>query len=122
MIEKIPEVPKQEVPQINPKNGISKDFVNQFAFLISLYDFGGLSRVVNQIKDRPFKARRYADVYANFRDVVNDKNRESVSRLDELMANLEEILQDHDNINEDAFRKTINEAYFTIYGNNEVEI
>lgn len=123
MIEKMPEAPKQEVPQINPKNGISKDFVNQFAFLITLYDFGGLSRIVNHLKNnREFKARKYADVYANYRDVINDQNRESVAKLDELMANLEEILRDPDNINEEEFRKTVNQAYFTVYGDNEVEI
>lgn len=122
MIEKIPEVPKQEVPQINPKNGISKDFVNQFAFLITLYDFKGIPKIAEHLKDRPFKAKKYAEVYERFYDAVNEKNREAVAKLDETMLRLEEILQDPDNINEETFRQTVNEAYFIVYGDRDVQI
>jgi len=122
MTEKIPRHAKPEVPQVNSEYGISKDFVNQFAYLISLYDFGQLPVVISHLKDRPFKAKKYADVYANFQNVVNDKNREAVARLDSLMTHLEDILRDPDNINEDDFRQTVNDAYFMVYGNNAVKI
>lgn len=122
MVEKIPEALKPEVPQINPKNGISKDFVNQFAFLMTLYGFKGLPQIAEHLKNRPFKAKKYAEVYKSFNGAVNDKNRETVAKLDETMLRLEEILQDPDNINEETFRQTVNEAYFIVYGDRDVQI
>lgn len=122
MVEKIPEAPKPEVPQINPKNGISKDFINQFAFLITLYDFKGLPQIAEHLKNRPFKAKKYAEVYEKFHEAVNDGNREIVAKLDEAMIRLEEILQNPNNIDEEAFRQTINEAYFLVYGDKDIQI
>ncbi len=122
MVEKILETPRPEVPQINSKNGISKDFVNQFAFLITLYDFKGLPQIAEHLKNRPFKAKKYAEVYERFREAVNDGNRETVAKLDETMTSLEEILQNPNNIDEEAFRQTINEAYFLVYGDRDVQI
>ena len=122
MVEKIPEAPKQEVPQINPKNGISKDFVNQFAFLMTLYGFKGLPQIAEHLKNRPFKAKKYAEVYANFREPVNAHNFAAVEKIDDLMVSLEEILRDPNNIDEESFRQTINEAYFLVYGDKDIQI
>lgn len=122
MSEKMPEVLKPEKPQINEKTGVSKDFINQFAYLITLYDYKGISMVQNHLKKRPFWARKYTDVYANFDNVITDKNRETVARLDELMLNLESILQDPEAIDEEAFKATINEAYSLVYGDNHGQI
>jgi hypothetical protein len=121
-MEKLNNSPIPEVPQLNPENGISKDFINQFAFLITLYDFKGLPQVVEHLKNRPFKAKKYAHVYAHCRDVVTEKNQATVAKLDSLMLDLEEALSNPESIDENNFRRIINEAHMIIYGENILEI
>jgi len=122
MSEKMPEAIKLEMSQINERTGISKDFINQFSYLITLYDYKGIPMVQEHLRQRPFRARKYADVYARFNNVITDKNREAVAKLDELMLNLESILQDPEIIDEEAFKATINEAYSLIYDDNKGQI
>ncbi|MFA6355420.1 MAG: hypothetical protein WCW65_03275 [Candidatus Paceibacterota bacterium] len=65
---------------------------------------------------------KYEEVYEGYENVVNDKNRDSIKRLDELAIQMNEILKDSNDINEDAFRKTCNEIYSLIYGDESIKI
>lgn len=122
MSEKMPEAVKAEMPQMNERTGVSKDFINQFSYLITLYGYKGIPMIQEHLRKRPFRARKYTDVYANFDNVITDKNRETVARLDELMLSLESILQDPEAIDEEAFKAAINEAYSLVYGDNQDQI
>jgi len=122
MVEKMPEMAKPEMPQINPITGISKDYINQFAALISMYDFRGISMIKKHLEIIPFKVRSYADIYARYNNVVNDKNRDTIVKLDNLSFRLQDILKDPESIDEDEFRKIINEVCFLIYGDDQVKI
>lgn len=58
-------------------------------------------------------------IYIN---LVNDKNKESIERLNNLVDQMNEIFKNPDSINEDNFRKTINEMFFLVYGNDHIKI
>ena len=116
----------REVPQLSPKTGISQDYWNQINSVVSFYQMkrGGVDRVKEFLIEReaPFEMKRYEDVYSGYDNVVNDKNREGLKRLDELAVLMNEILKDPNNINDEILRKTCNEVRFLIYGENDIEI
>jgi hypothetical protein len=120
--DKVPEIEKKEVPQINDETGISSDYCNQFNAIVTFYRFRGINGqngVRDIIKDHPFHMKKYAEVYSDCINVVNAKNSKSVERLNELADKMNDILKDPDLIDEDAFLKTINELYLLIYGNED---
>jgi hypothetical protein len=112
----------KEMEQINETTGISQDYIGEISHLVTFYDFGGLPSVVKTIEKRPFVMKKYEERYANFADVVNDKNKERVKELDILVDKLNDILNDPKNINEEEFRQNINRVCFLIYGNDETKI
>ena len=119
-------IEKREVPQIYAKTGISQDYWNMINSIVSHYKMtrGGIERVKEFLIERgkPFEMKKYEDVYSGYDNVVNDKNREGVKRLDELAVLMNETLKDPNNINDEILRKTCNEIRFLIYGEHDVEI
>lgn len=113
---------KKEIPQINTETGLSMDYINELADIISLYKFGGINYLIKRLEKRPFDMKKYEEVYANYENIINDKNIESVSNLNILVDKLNEILKDSNTINEDSFRKVVNEICFLIYGDNHITI
>jgi hypothetical protein len=127
---------KKELPQIRPVTGISQDYSSKF--LSGLFTFynefdgvDGLKMLVSTSKEKdPFDIKKYTELFppSEYENVINDKNRESVQRLDELSVKLKGILSklkslDDNNFEETAFIKTINEMYSLIYGDdiNKIE-
>ena len=114
---------KKQVPQVNPATGISGDYNNQIVALI-----GGFKRKQSTegmkilLKAFPFHMEKYEDVYSEYANVVNDKNRDRVARIDELAGRMNEIVKDPDSIDEAAFRATCNELNFLIYGDTRRDI
>jgi len=121
MTEKFNEI-KKEIPQINKETGISFDYINELANLISIYNFGGISSLIKTITKRPFGMKKYEEVYTNYQNIINNQNRESIKELNMLAGLLNEILKDPNSINEDSFRKTINRICFLVYGDNHISI
>jgi len=119
-------IEKREVPQLCEKTGISQDYWNQINALVSHYKMtrGGAERVKEFLINRksPFYIERYEDVYLGYDNVINDKNRESVKRLNELALLMNNILKDPSSINENILIKACNEIRFLIYGKNDIEI
>lgn len=106
----------KEVPQINSETGISQDYSNQLNAIVTFLKSRGMDFLKNILKDNPFHMKKYEEFYFEYKNVVNDKNRESVKKLDELVVQMNEILKDPDLINEDSFLEKCNEFYFLIYG------
>lgn len=116
---------KREVPQISPETNISQDYFNKINAVVSLYKMkGGIEKVKGFLKesDTPFHMDKYEEAYSDCKDVVNDKNRDSVNKLNKLAMTMNEILKDPDSIDEDIFRKKCNEISFLIYGDNNIHI
>jgi pyridoxine 5'-phosphate synthase PdxJ len=112
----------KEVPGMNPKTALSMDYCNQFNGLVSLFSDSGIEEVKSTLKSISLHVEQYEKVYAGCKDVVNDKNRDKVRRLDELANKMNQILKDPNSINEEDFRKTCNELNFLIYGDHDRDI
>ena len=79
---------KQEVPQIHDVTGISQDYINQISGLIAFYKLkNDISAVKNRFSKYPLPIKKYEDVYLDdkYNNVVNDKNRSGILKLDELV-------------------------------------
>jgi len=106
----------KKVPQLNPKTGVSMDYSNQFNPLVSGFSIRGISFVKEMLKEIPFHMKKYEEVYSGYKNIVNNKNKDSIKRLDELSVHMNDIFKDLDSVNEEDFRKTCNELNFLIYG------
>lgn len=116
---------KMEVPQLSPETNISQDYFNQINAVVSFYKMrGGIERVKGFLKESstPFHMDKYEEAYSDCKDVVNDKNRDSVNKLNKLAKTMNEMLKDIDSIDEGAFCKICNEISFLIYGNEDTFI
>jgi len=111
-----PETEKKSLDQICEKTGVSKDYLNKFCAVWSAFEVGGGNMVKGILGGKTFHMERYEDVYADYDNVVNEKNKEAIQKLDELAEKLNNILLNLDNINEEEFLETCNEMYFLIYG------
>jgi len=113
---------RREVPQISPETGVSNDYSNQFNGLVSAFLAKGMDFVKKLLKSIPFHMQKYEEVYSEYKNIINDKNRDKIKRLDELAIAMNEILKDPDSINEADFRKTCNELNLLIYGDSSRDI
>ncbi|MFA6325449.1 MAG: hypothetical protein WCX46_04455 [Candidatus Paceibacterota bacterium] len=113
---------KEEVPQIHSKTGISQDYANQINGAVSSFNRKGLSLLKDKLKERPFHIKKYEEAFSEYKNIVNEKNREGIQKLNELSLRMNDILKDPDSINEDSFRDTCNEIYSIIYGDRSIEI
>ena len=115
-------IERKEVPQIHSKTGISQDYINQISAIFSFLKARGIDFVKNILKNNPINIQKYEEVYSGYKNVVNDKNRERVKKLDELSVQMNEMFKDPDSINEDVLRSMCNEMYFLVYGDRSVQI
>lgn len=114
----------KEVPQLNLKTGISMDYFNEINFIFGALTSSslGLNFIKKILKENPIYLKKYEEVYLGYKNVVNDKNREGVKRLNELVCEINEILKNLEPENETELRKKCNEFYFLIFGNNDKKI
>jgi len=118
---------KEPVPQINSKTGLSMDYGNQYHFLgiaFRLYN-GGIQAVKDWLKHTgtylqnpapPFYMKYYEDVYKDYSNIITDKNRESVKKLNEFADRMNEITRNPDTLNEEDFREVYDALDALIYG------
>ena len=116
-------IEKREVPQLSVDTGISQDYWNQINGVVTLLKSSrGLDAVKKIFMEITFNMKRYEDVYSGCNNVVNDQNRESVKRLDELAILMNDILKNPSNIDEDILRKTCTEIHLLIYADESFKI
>lgn len=108
--------------QINPETGISLDYMSRFHPIISWYNFGGLSTLKNQALKKPFRAEKYSDLYSQYKEAVNESNKDRVAALDALADRINEILSNPDNIDEDLLEEAIEELSYLIYNDNRASL
>lgn len=113
----------KEVPQLNPTTEVSEDYSSQYTALVGGYHAGGMDIVKYILEEsskvgQPFHMKKYEEVYAGYKNIVNDKNRDRVKKLDELADHMNDLLKDVGNIDEANLRKTCNELNVLVYGDN----
>ncbi len=116
---------QEDAPQINSKTGVSMDYGNQFHFLGAAFRaFGGIQAVRDYLghtgqysdsKASSFHMRKYEEVYNEYKNVITDKNREAIKRINELADHMNEITKNFETISEEDFRKTYDELDALIY-------
>ncbi|MFA6515227.1 MAG: hypothetical protein WCT42_03100 [Candidatus Paceibacterota bacterium] len=112
---------KKTVEQIVPKTGVSCDYSNQINGIVSFYKLD-LNFLKNILREKPYHMKRYEEVYKDCGNIITEKNRNRIKRLDELAEQMNEILKNPDSINEISFVKTCNEIYFQIYGDDIIKV
>lgn len=113
-----------EVPQINSETGVSQDYANQFNGIVNFYQRGdnGIDLIKTKLKIHPFHMYKYEEAYIGYKNIINDKNRDSIKRIDELADQMNNILKDPDSIDENKFKETCNELYLLIFNNTSKNI
>ena len=114
---------KKEVPQISPVTNVSLDYVNAFTGLILSYRMKGIPFVKDTVKENFFTLKKYKDYYFDYGNVVNEKNKDRIKQLDELVDQFNQLIKNPDSINyENDFIRICNEMLFVIIGNRSKEI
>ncbi len=75
----------KEVPQINPVNWLSYDYKNEFQFIVTcihLYERGKQDIYREMLKRFPIKHYTERFSPSNFSNVVNERNREGIKKLE----------------------------------------
>lgn len=86
---------KWPVPQISSRTGISQDYANELQSVLNCaraYDEGIDLFALSGIKSIKLYSERYPE--SRYIDVVNDKNRASVEKLDSLAGKVNELLRE----------------------------
>jgi hypothetical protein len=117
-----PNIEGKEVPQIRLETGLSMDYTNQYTGLVGAYSARGMGLVKDLLKAVPFHMQKYEEAYAGYKNIINDKNKDKITRLGELADKMNEIVKDPETVNEEDFRKTCNELNLLIYGDNSRDI
>lgn len=112
----------KEVPQIHPLTGVSQDYANQFNGLVGLLNNSGIDELKNFLHENPYRMEKYEKVYSGYKNVLNIKNRLAIERLNELSEYMNIMFSLPDSIQEEDFRKTCNELFYLIYGDNSKDL
>lgn len=101
-----------DVPQLNERTGVSFDYFNAVAYLpLVFYNFG-IDGVNEKIRTNPL--RTYQQYFAGMEDLVDDKNRTRVARINRIIGALNEKARDE--MDERTYKKAINALHHLIYG------
>ena len=99
------------VPQLSAKTGISYDYINEYVSKEILIAAGERDRVAQSFRDNPIKKYEQRFSPEEYVDVVNDRNRPTVLRLDEIAETANTIMTDPNNFTEGYLRKMLNEVH-----------
>jgi len=117
---------KERVLSLVSETGMLNDYCNEINGMVSTYMSGKtgekMNDVISLIKKDNLKIKTYEERYPNRAELVNDKNRESVKKLDELVEHLNKMKENPDTMNENEFRKVCNDIYLLIYGTQKFKI
>jgi len=111
-----------EKGEIITETGISHDYANKVNALFCFYKEYGLDGLKEYVKENPVHIEKYEEVYSGNVNLINDKNREGLKNLSEQVDQINEILKNPDSIDENVFKKTLDQIYYLIYGDRHIEI
>ena len=109
----------EQVPQIAEETGISQDYFNEYNTKTLVLYTGGVDSVADFFRKYPIKKYEERFPSTEFFNVVNDKNRARVQRLDEIAQMVNTGFIDPTNFTEAEFKSTINEVLKLIRGDSE---
>jgi len=109
------EQPKCSMPQINSETGVSADYFNEFTTLRLSFLDGDKEKIIKTIKKWPIK--KYQEVYPvnSFCNVITEKNKDAVNRLNQLAEKMNQFAKD-EIFNDAEFVSIYNEILKLIYG------
>ncbi len=108
---------KQEIPQITSETGVSGDYFNELTMLRLNFFNGDREKILKTIKKRPIK--KYQERYPVnlFKNVITEKNKDAVNRLNQLADKINQFAKD-EVFNDAEFVSIYNEMTKLIYGSN----
>lgn len=106
-----------EVPQINQDTGISADYWNEYFAKRCSFSFepNSCEAVAEEIRKYPIKKYEERFPVNEFEEVINDKNRSRIKRLDELANVINSKFTNASNFTENEFKQLINEVFRLIW-------
>lgn len=106
---------KYSMPQVSSLTGVSHDYSNEITTLRISFLEGYKEKIIKRIKDQPVK--KYQERYPENlnSDVITEKNREAINRLNELADKLNQIGLEKD-FDDKQFVSVYNEMITLIYG------
>jgi len=104
----------QKVPRLDKQTGVSHDYWNEYSFKVFDLSTFGFAEAKEDFRKYPVK--RYGERFpaGEYEDVVNDRNRARVSRLDDIALSARAI-PDNADFTEADFKRIINEVYTLIF-------
>lgn len=109
---------QQEVPQLNRTTGISNDYINEYAALMGYFSLGGINEVRRMLTETNLDMQKYEERFPPtiYKHVVNEKNRDTIRRIDELADSLNEKARNPETLKEEDFLQICNELERLIRG------
>ena len=106
-----------EVPQINEDTGISSDYWNEYFTKRCSFSFKSNSceAVAEEIRKYPIKKYEERFSQKEYENVITDKNKFRVKRLDELANLVNSKFTNTSNFTEYEFKQLINEVFRLIW-------
>ncbi len=95
----------EEMPQVNPESGISKDYINEIASLVTICDYYGPSEITKMYPD--YRVKKYEERFPldKYKDVITDKNRQLVEAINAQADLINADLANIDNISKEDMLK-----------------
>lgn len=114
---------KHEIPQINPETGMSEDYANEYVRLFHALEDIKYALGYDFFNKYVVSLKKYIERYPidKFVNVVTDKNRESIRRLDELVDEVNSLISIGSR-QIDRYSGLVKNIDFLIYGRERVNI
>ncbi len=109
----------KDIIDIVPATGLSQDYKNAVNALQGYYQMGKVDKVVELIEKHGIKKYEEHFPVSEYRDVVNDTNREGVEGLNRIVERIR-TFTDPDNFPDSEFESLVKEFYSTISGNTTI--
>lgn len=108
----------QSIPQMNEDSGLSMDYKNEYAALISCLDFFGIEKFRTFVKKYKPIVKKYRErfPFETYKDVVTEKNATLIERIDVLVDDLNKKIRNVDTVDEDEFKNVLNELESIVNG------
>ncbi|MDO8664245.1 MAG: hypothetical protein Q7K44_01690 [Candidatus Liptonbacteria bacterium] len=109
----------QEIPQLNTSTGLSMDYRNEYTFLIGYLSLG-MDEVRNALREMKYTMKRYEERFPpeTYKDVVSERNKDAVKRINELADYLNTKFQAPESLSEEELLSKYKELEMLIGGSN----
>lgn len=111
----------EPIPQLNERTGLSYDYINEYAALITFHSGDGIEEVKKFIKAKNFRLMNYEEYFqalGNYKDIVTEKNKQAVERIRILVDEFNEMTKDIEHLDEERFLRIFSEIQTLIKGVN----